>query len=132
MKEWSADLAFEGVKTTDDRLIERDALTWPRLPLSLMKLESGGSVLCGQINRIERDTDHDVEGNPLPPGVVAIRGYGVADIDRKHHVAVDLRLVEGTHAEDVFTIRAGEIMAATIIVHPAFPNAQIIPGSERI
>lgn len=59
---WSGDIAFEGVRTSDDREIAPNALSWRALPIPLLWLtgESHGglpiapSVVVGKIEAIER------------------------------------------------------------------------------
>lgn len=96
---WVSDLTFEGEDTEDGRYILPDALDWRDLPQPLMALtETGpgghqGAFLAGKITHIERDTEHDMNGEPLPDGVVAIRARGVFDVAGENGAEV-ARLVE--------------------------------------
>lgn len=83
---WISDLAFENMATIDGRWIQQGALDWRDLPLSLMAMtvnsEGGhlGSFVAGRIDRINKTTDADIEGNVLSGGVISLRGGGVMDI----------------------------------------------------
>lgn len=60
---WRATLCVEGVPTEDGRFLERGAITWRSLPLSLMGLlDTGpggheGASVCGRMDRIWREGD---------------------------------------------------------------------------
>lgn len=83
---WVSDIAFEGAATDDGRYMLPNAVSWRELPIPLMAMtETGaggheGAFLAGKIIEIERDTETDVDGDPLPEGVVAIRARGVFDV----------------------------------------------------
>lgn len=83
---WASDIAFEGAATDDGRYMLPGAIEWRDLPLPLMAMtETGpggheGAFLAGKITEIERDAKFDIDGEPLPEGVVAIRARGVFDI----------------------------------------------------
>lgn len=133
MLPWSGDIAFEGLWTSDGRMIEPGALVWPNLPLILMSGGEPEGQACGSIIRIERD-DRDVDGNLLPEGVTAIRGHGHSTLDqrRRHFVAIDLQIQE-SEAEienDKIVIKSAQIMGATICFTPAFQAAVVVPGGE--
>jgi len=84
---WTSDIAFEGEATGDGRYMMPRAITWRDLPIPLMAMtETGhgghqGAFLAGKIERIHRDRRFDMNGDPLPDGVVAIRAEGVFDME---------------------------------------------------
>ena len=83
---WVSDVAFEGVATADGRFILPGALEWRDPPLTLMALlETGpggheGAFAAGRMDSFEKDSELDMEGQPLPEGVVALRSSGIFDL----------------------------------------------------
>lgn len=83
---WVSDITFEGAATIDQRYIVAGALSWRQLPLSLMAMHvnSGdghvGSYVAGRIDRVDKDSVFDMNGQPLPIGSTALRGSGVFDL----------------------------------------------------
>jgi hypothetical protein len=83
---WVSDLAFEGTETDDKRYILPNALDWRDLPLTLMAMtETGpggheGAFVAGKIDKVSKDRKTNMDGEPLPDGVVAIRGQGMFDM----------------------------------------------------
>lgn len=84
---WVSDLAFENTETDDGRFILPDALSWREVPLTLMAMtENGpggheGAFVAGKIEKVRKDRAENMDGDPLPEGVVAIRGSGFFDMD---------------------------------------------------
>jgi hypothetical protein len=85
---WVSDLAFEGAATSDDRWIEQGALSWRDLPLTMLaQTETApghdGAQVAGRIDTLTRDAERNMDGDPLPENVTALRGTGVFDTDRE-------------------------------------------------
>lgn len=78
-KPWAGPIAFEGIVTGDNRMMDHGTFYWEDLPLSLRKLPADygrhdGAVAVGRVDRIER----------RPGGV--IWGEGVIDMSSEHGV----------------------------------------------
>jgi hypothetical protein len=142
---WSGVIAQEGVDTGDGRRIERNALGWRALPLTLMGQtttpEWGGHTdaqVCGRIDSITREGDDILAGGVFDTGTVG------ADIERMvreqvlRGVSVDLAVNEAEMIPDeeiedpmeawfmgTFVILDGTILGATVVPFPAFENASI-------
>lgn len=96
---WVSDIAFEGVATGDGRYILPGAVSWRDLPIPLMAMtETGaggheGAYLAGKITAIRRDKRRNMDGDPLPSGVAAIRAEGTFDMAGENGAEV-ARLVD--------------------------------------
>jgi hypothetical protein len=83
---WISDLAFENTETDDGRFILPNALSWRDVPLTLMAMtETGpgghqGAFVAGKIEKIRKDKQENMDGEPLEGDVVAIRGSGIFDM----------------------------------------------------
>src|SRR5262245_8890873 len=73
--------------TSDERYILPGALGWRELPLSLGAMFDTphadlvtASPVVGRIDRIEKAST-DMDGDDLPDGVTALRGYGEFDLE---------------------------------------------------
>lgn len=112
---WVSDIAFEGTATIDGRFILPEALTWRDLPLSLMAMtvNSGqghvGSYVAGRIDHLSKDDKTDMNGEPLPEGVIALRGIGEFDVNGENGAEISRMVEDETlrgisvdlHADDV-------------------------------
>jgi hypothetical protein len=149
-----ATLAQEGVPTDDGRQIEKGALTWRDLPLTLMAIiedSHGGmpttrTAVSGRIDQIERVDTGDATADIIGTGVFDTGTIG-AEIARQvgekmmRGVSVDLAVKEseeiiGTDVEGgiedpmfggsyLLIVKQGVILGATVCPFPAFGDADI-------
>lgn len=142
---WAGVIAQEGVDTGDGRRIEKDALTWRALPLTMMAQhttpEYGGhtdAAVAGRIDSLERDGE-----NILATGCFDTGDWGAATErmvrdQMLRGISVDLAVNEAEviPAEDcddpmdawfmgTLSIIDAVVLGATVVPFPAFENASI-------
>lgn len=151
---WDAVLAVEGEPTEDGRLLERGAIAWRDLPLTLMgMLETSdyghvGAKVAGRIDSITRvSSDLASSGqltsqfgvNELAPLIAdkTVRGVSVdlavldweyRDRDTGATLTEDdlfMYWLEGKESQVLFTVLEGVIVGATVCPMPAIANAEI-------
>lgn len=150
---WTALLTQEGVDTGEGRKIEKGALSWRTLPLSLMGMTEtagghDGAVVCGRIDDITKtagtDTT-DVDGSGVfATTAAATEIEGLVKGGFLDGVSVDLAVDEWTMEppdgyeddpnyepfwDDTFVVVKGTIMGATVCPMPAFADAKIVVAS---
>lgn len=151
---WDAVLAVEGEPTEDGRLLERGAISWRDLPLTLMgMLETSdyghnGAKVAGRIDSITRvandltsagEFTSEFGVKDLAPLIAdkTVRGVSV-DLavldweyrDRETGATLDeddlfLYWLEGKESLVLFTVLDGVIVGATVCPMPAIANAEI-------
>lgn len=158
---WHAVLIVEGVRTTDHREIANGALGWRDLPLPLMFLPEtswghDGARICGRIEQIDRINNQMVGSGSFDVGEDGAEAERLVTSQTLRWVSADLEVTESTLieiginlddllyddgwlsqlAQDGYDwwerIDAGQIMGATIVPFPAFPQAVIALESEAL
>lgn len=143
-KRWVAVLILEGVQTTDGREISPGALQARPLPLPLMMQKENapahmGSVQVGNVETIDRDPSNGVihatgdfdlssdDGKEAARNVVEQRMRWLSgDLDPQSYEEVYPDGCDGYECA-ILRITEGQIMGATMVPFPAFPQAVIVP-----
>lgn len=135
-------LVIEGQKTSDNRLIKPNALTWRTLPIPLMWQREHlgrhmGSVVVGRIDEIWRQEDE-------------VWGRGVFDLGSEEGreaarqvaegfqrgVSIDMEVFEDELVEEgedmMQVVSSGRVMGLTLVAFPAFPGAAIALADREI
>lgn len=156
---WKALLAIEGQPTEDGRMIEKGALSWRELPLTLMALtETGpggheGAQVAGRIDSIYRSEENEAEvwgagvfdtgefGQEIERmvGEQTLRGNSVdlAVTAYEYRNAETGEVLEGdalwdalfSDVELLFVVTEGIVMASTVCPTPAINGAEIMLAS---
>lgn len=152
---WRAILMLEDAETGDGRFVNKGAITWRDLPVSLAyQYETpsgfnphGSAFPAGRIETIKRDGNFinatgaftaDSEGRQAALAVAdkKVRGVSV-DLDNiKAHYELVEDAATGEVVSERYVLDAGRIMGATVVMHPAFAEAVIettapVPATDR-
>lgn len=130
---WSGTVAYEGVETTDGRVLQR--LSWPHLvlgPLPVVELGTGRRV--GTITEVWREDF--VDGEDLPaPGAVRVRARGTVlrsavGADGRVALGVDVTGGRVESDRDRVVLAGGKLLGLTLYSEgsgstPAWPDAAL-------
>lgn len=150
---WNGILAMEGVETGDGRMIERGAVEWRNLPLTLMaQFETpefgghAGAMVAGRIDSISRDGDSIVGSGVFDTGESGQDAQRMVGDQTMRGVSIDLAVDEmelrepdgydgepmdeiDLLFEGVMVVLKGTIMGATLCPFPAFEQANVVLAS---
>ena len=152
---WRAVLMVEDAETGDGRFVNKGAITWRDLPVSLAyQYETpsgfnphGSAFPAGRIETITRAGTTinatgaftaDSEGRQAALAVAdkKVRGVSV-DLDNiKSHYELQEDAETGEVISERYVLDQGRIMGATVVMHPAFAEAVIettaaVPSTDR-
>lgn len=155
---FQAVLVPTGIRSTDDREIDRGALSWRALPLPLMFQPQNapghdGARIAGQITDITYDAvsgEYRATGT-FDAGVDGQEAFRMVGDQTMRFISVDLEILESEFIEEgncqsdgliilaaaddcriIMRVLSGQIMGATITPFPAFPQAVIVPEGATL